>query len=100
MNAANDAGIIAHKILLEDGLNEQTTTELIRMAAQIQQQNLTFTASGLFGVNLTTLLQLLGAVSSYIIVAFQFEGMTPSETPTPAAMFNATIFDTLINIKK
>lgn len=82
VNEANNTAIIAHRILLDDGLNEQTITELTRFAAKIQQQNLRFTAARLFDINLTTLLQLLGAVSSYIIVAFQFEGLSPAQIVT------------------
>lgn len=76
VNAANNTGIIAHKIMLDDKIDKKTAKELTRLAQQIQQQNFYFTGFGLFDVNLTTLTQIIGVCTSYIIITLQFEGMS------------------------
>ncbi|XP_044731557.1 gustatory receptor 68a-like [Chrysoperla carnea] len=79
---ANQTGILAYKLLLNDNLSSEIANDLQQFANQIQQQNIKFTAYDLFDINLNSLTQLIGSVTSYIIVALEFYNLSPELTRT------------------
>ncbi|XP_025261909.1 putative gustatory receptor 28a [Camponotus floridanus] len=80
-NEFNQMGIILHDVFLE---YKSMQSEVIHFSLQLIHEDLTFTAFGLYEINISLICSITGAVVTYLVMVIQLD------TPTKFANHNVT----------
>ncbi|XP_039282308.1 putative gustatory receptor 28a isoform X3 [Nilaparvata lugens] len=69
---ASFTGILVHGLLNSD-LQPRMRKELMIFSQQILHQKITFTAAGFFVIDFTLINNVIGAVTTYLVILIQFQ---------------------------